>query len=398
MIRHLLKLVWNRKRSNALLLLEIFASFLVTFVVVTLALFAWSNYRRPLGFDWTDVWNVAIDMNQIGDDTWTPAQSERFERLLAEAKAVAGVESVAGVETVPFGLGSSNAGWTTAGRAVRSERIDVTPELRQVLHPALVAGRWFTPDDAVQPWRAVIVTRSLARDQFGDQDPLGKPLRRLDPGETEERVIGVIDDFRRAGELSIPGNTFLRLIRSAPTTDRPARNLLVRVAPGTPVAAEERLLRRLQAVAPDWSFEVQSLSRLHDAAFRLWITPLAVGGIVAFFLLSMVALGLLGVLWQNLLRRTREMGLRRAAGATAAAVQRQVLLEQALITGLGVLLGLMLILQLPLFGLTAWLGGPVFAGGVALAVAIVFAITLLCGLYPSLMVRRLQPAEALRYE
>ena len=48
MMRHLLRLVWNRKRMNALLILEIFFSFLVVFVVGTLAMFFWSNYQRPL--------------------------------------------------------------------------------------------------------------------------------------------------------------------------------------------------------------------------------------------------------------------------------------------------------------------------------------------------------------
>ncbi len=60
MIRHLLKLVWNRKRSNALMILEICASFLVVFVVATLGLFFLDNYRRPLGFEWKNVWNVRV--------------------------------------------------------------------------------------------------------------------------------------------------------------------------------------------------------------------------------------------------------------------------------------------------------------------------------------------------
>src|SRR5690606_9372552 len=60
-IRHLLRLVWNRKRANALLMLEIFFSFLVVFVVSTAVAFAVSSYRRPLGFAWQDVWWVQAD-------------------------------------------------------------------------------------------------------------------------------------------------------------------------------------------------------------------------------------------------------------------------------------------------------------------------------------------------
>ncbi|MEO8503536.1 MAG: ABC transporter permease [Acidobacteriota bacterium] len=398
MIRHLLKLVWNRKRSNALLLLEIFCSFLVVFGVATSALFVWSNYRRPLGFEWKDVWSVSIDTKVVGDDAWTPQQNELIERLIAEARSVPGVVGAAGIDNTPFGFETNNAGWTSDGKRLRSEAVDATLEVPTVLGLQVAAGRLFEPADNAAPWRAVVINRALARARFGADDPLGKRLRERDPSEPEERVVGVVDEFRRGGELALPGNLFLRLTRPGQPSDRSGRRILVRVEPGATVAIEERLVRRLQAVAPDWSFEVQPLSRLRASAFRLWITPVAVGAIVAFFLLSMVALGLLGVLWQNLLRRTGEMGLRRATGASALDVQRQVLLEQALLTTLGVLLGLALVLQLPLFGWIGWIGKPVFAGGVLLAIVALYALTLLCSFYPSLMARRMEPAEALRYE
>ena len=51
MIRHLLKLAWNRKRQNALVMIEITISFIVLFTVVAFATLYANNYRRPLGFD-----------------------------------------------------------------------------------------------------------------------------------------------------------------------------------------------------------------------------------------------------------------------------------------------------------------------------------------------------------
>ena len=61
MIRHLLKLVWKRKRANALLIVEIFASFVVVFAVVTLAASMLMRWRKPLGFDYHDVWRARIE-------------------------------------------------------------------------------------------------------------------------------------------------------------------------------------------------------------------------------------------------------------------------------------------------------------------------------------------------
>ena len=62
-------------------------------------------------------------------------------------------------------------------------------------------------------------------------------------------------------------------------------------------------------------------------SFRSRLVPLALGATIAGFLMLMVALGLIGVLWQNVTRRTREIGLRRAAGASHGDIRRQVIME-----------------------------------------------------------------------
>ena len=64
MTRHLVRLIWNRKRQNLLLTIEIFCSFLVVFVVSTLGIYFWDNYRQPLGYKWQNVWRVSVDMGQ----------------------------------------------------------------------------------------------------------------------------------------------------------------------------------------------------------------------------------------------------------------------------------------------------------------------------------------------
>ena len=72
MTRHLLKLIWNRKRTNFLLMAEIFFSFLVLFAVVTLGLFYLDNYRQPLGYDYADVWCVHVDTKAQAPMGWSP--------------------------------------------------------------------------------------------------------------------------------------------------------------------------------------------------------------------------------------------------------------------------------------------------------------------------------------
>jgi putative ABC transport system permease protein len=399
MTRHLIKLVWNRKRGSALLVLEIFASFLVLVGVATLALYVESNRRRPLGFRWDDVLSV-LAVPPVTADVVTPALEETSGRLYREIAALPGVVAVGAAEIAPYQLGGSTNGFHFRGRPMRTEVDDVTPGVREALRIDLVAGRWFTAADRDLPYTPLVINRALAKDAFGTENPLGQVLVPPDPEEhlPEGRVVGVISDFRIGGELSASGNYMFRLHREGRPPSRFLGRLFVRVQSGAPADLERVVVERLRAVAPDWTFTVAPLSLQRAAAYRRVLAPLAAAALVAFFLLAMVGLGLLGVLWQNLLRRTREIGLRRAAGASRASIHRQLVMEQLLLTTLGVLCGLVLVLQLPLFGVTAWLGPGVFAGGVAAALAAIYLLAIVSALYPSLLAARVEPAQALREE
>ena len=60
MIKHLLKLVWNRKRANALIVAEIFISFLVLYAVLAASITFAARWNEPLGFQWQNVWDVGM--------------------------------------------------------------------------------------------------------------------------------------------------------------------------------------------------------------------------------------------------------------------------------------------------------------------------------------------------
>jgi putative ABC transport system permease protein len=400
LIRHLLKLVWNRKRASALLILEIFFSFLVVFTVATLGLYFWDSYRRPLGFAYEEVWNVFIDVQQDSDDEWLPEQSKTFALLLQEVRALPEVEAAAGALLVPYESGDAETIRGFRGRPLAADFNEVTQGFDQVMGLRIVAGRWFQPGDEALGWTPVVVDHDLARDGFGSEDPVGQVLFPGDPkeGTPDTRIIGVVSDFRKSGELSGTGNYMFELKPVGDARVRPPRRLLVKIRPGTPAAFEEVLAGRLQRVAPQWSFEIKPLEQMRESSFRLRLAPLVAGGVVAAFLLMMVALGLIGVLWQNLLQRTREFGLRRATGASGSEVRRQIFMEQLFLTGLGLLLGTLLVVQLPILDLAGFLSPEVFTAGLLTTLAAMLLLTLACAFYPSRMTSRIPPAEALRYE
>jgi putative ABC transport system permease protein len=415
MTRHLMRLIWNRKRQNFLLTLEIFFSFLALFGVVLFAVHFLNNSRQPLGYDIDRVWSITVDRKENDED---PAVKVRhramYRQLLLAIREMPQVEIAAASFTSPY------AHWTWGGsiklhggRSVDHGANSVTDDFHALFRMPLVSGRWFSREDDAATWTPVLLNVRMAREIFGDAPAVGQVIPEErdpndpppDPDEKPEvrRVIGVFEDFRKDGELSTPENFMfqrMRLDDGVPKGQLPAR-LVVRLAPGTPASFEEPLVKRLMAEAPAWSFEVQPEELMREDMLRQYTVPLMAIGTVAGFLLLMVALGLTGVVWQSVTQRIREFGLRRAKGATIRGVQRQVLVEMVIMTSLALVVGVVLLAQLPLLPLPRdfdVIPLNVFTLSIAISAAVIYLLTLLCGWYPSRLATKVQPAEALHYE
>jgi len=398
MIKHLFKLVWNRKRSSLLMIIEIFFSFLVLFAVTTLIAYYVDNYRQPLGYTYENVWNVSINMNQISDDFWSPEQVATVNQLVLAAKDFPEVEGVAGALSVPYEFGGRRSGMDIRGEAVDSWVNEVTDDFREVLGLQLVAGRWFEKTDDALNWQPIVINQKLSKTLFGDEDPVNKRFEPWSSETNEIRVIGVVTDFRQTGEYSGLDNYMFERKKLDDPEQRPPRNLLVKVRPGTTADFEATLAERLQAEAREWSFEVQPLVEKRESSLKVLLAPVIAAGVVAAFLMIMVGLGLVGVLWQNVTQRIKEIGLRRAKGATVENIHAQILGELFLLTSFGLLIGVIIVVQFPLLDLIGFVSTKVFAFGLLLSLVLIYSLILVAGLYPSWLATKVQPAEALHYE
>ena len=422
MTRHLLRLVWNRKRSNLLVALEILLSFLVLTAVTTLAVFYADNYRKPLGFDVDRIWTVTIEMNEAGrssvirqsdgteapqaPDAKTRARQERLARigqLLLAIRDMPEVEAVAGAAITPYSGNSWNSDIEVGGRRYRYGASAGTDDLATAMGITLTRGRWFSKEDDGAAWQPVVINERLAREMFPDKDPVGQFVSEQSPGDapaTRMRIVGVIREFRKDGEFAAPENFLFSRARldDAGGEVEPIREIVIRVRPGTTAAFEERAVARLRAAAPDWTFQAEPLPKSRDTAHTFWLAPLAAAGIVSAFLLVMVGMGLTGVLWLHVTQRTKEIGLRRAKGATVANVRRQLVGEVALVTGVATLAGAAIVAQLPVLDVFGAVSPVVYAISIGISLVCIFALTLACAWMPARVASSIEPAEALRYE
>lgn len=412
MIRHIMQLVWNRKRMVSLVALEIFICFLVLAGLGTGVVHYIRLWQRPLGFDWNNVWVVRIHGMGYGDpEDVQKANRISGKQLLQAAHAMPEVEAAAMATNEPY----SNGSWTTTswvgGKMVGLQRTFVSMRQKDVFRLHIRQGRWLEESDVAYDYLPVVISQNVAEGMFPGQDPIGKDIPKFDdngkplpPGQVEEghdaniyRVVGVSDNYNRFGELGEDVYTMFIPLNFETSPELP-NEIMIRVRPGTGALFEENLLRSFQAIAPQWTFDTEYLPDRRKASLMEAAAPMFVLAVVGFFLVIMVGLGLVGVLWLNVTRRTGELGLRRALGASAPSVRRQVLGELWALTLLVITIGSVIFLQVPLFGVNFGVAGYVFVLGAVIAAAVLLAFVTLCGLYPAWLATRVQPATALQYE
>jgi len=399
MLRHLFKLIWNRKRANLLLISEIFFSFVVLFGVGTMLITFAKYYLEPHGFNYDQVWRLEI----------RAAQGEKMPRtelddVLRQVQALPGVRTAALTSgNLPFTFSTSNSEFSYKGRKSPVTNVYAADDKYQaVMQLHLREGRWFAPPDDGNHHRPVVITQDLRESLFGPGPALGKvftwgDMKEAPKPEDEFYVLGVVDNVRMENDFGPAVPSVWQRLLPYDTTHWETANVVVRVAPGEGGVLQEKVARTVAGVTRQWTTEVRVVNDDRLSKRRYSLVPIVGLALISLFLIINVALGLFGVLWYNISQRRAEIGLRRAMGATGPAISRQFLGEMMITTTLGVLLGTLLAVQFPLLGAFELAPG-FYAAGIGAAALGVYLITALCAWQPSRLAAAIQPAVALREE
>jgi len=392
MIRHLFTLIWNRKRANSLLIVEIFLAFIILFVVGSVLVYIQRNYRAPLGFAYEQVWQVSLNSG-------TQPHSQEFntfQQILHRLRTMPGVENVASTgSNTPFTSGMSNGPLSTGpGTSFIMTNFYVgSAELCDVLGLRMRQGRWFDRRDEAATRPPVVITEMSRQALFPEESPLGKIIYQ---GPTEWQVIGVVDHYRGGTVLSEEAPGAFRY-NNPQDTSNVATTLLVRVRPGVGAELEKRMSEAVRTIGPTWTSIIKPMPELRRTQLKQLLPLPVLLGVICTFLIINVALGLFGVLWLNISRRRGEIGVRRAMGATAGNISLQVLGEILVLTTFGLVMGLLVAMQFPLLGVLS-VQTSVYLTAMVLAAGLLYLLATVCALYPSRLAAGIQPAVALREE
>lgn len=396
MIRHTFKLIWNRKRRNFLLLSEIFFSFIVLFAVASMAISSVSKYLEPLGFSCENVW-VLYTGGNVTEEIWNRADIRAIRTQIERE-----MESCREIETVswadfnhPYANCTFSTNFEHGGQEYNVDFFPADDNFATVLDIPVIEGRWFNREDDASSRTPIIINRRLKERLFGEESPVGQIHTKKDK---EYIIIGVVGNYRYHGEFKNHREGFFQRVLISDTTHRPPEIALLAVRPGTGVQFEERLLKRLSAIAPGWNLRIENMEKLRAAYLKDYLMGTVLLVIVAGFLLFNVALGLFGVLWYSINRRRGEVGLRRALGAHAGHIAGQILGESLVLATFAIIVGVFVAVQVPIIGLEESIGTGVYLFAMLAAALLIYLLVTACALYPSHLAALIEPATALHNE
>jgi putative ABC transport system permease protein len=393
MIRHLFTLIWNKKRAHSLLIVEIWASFMVLFGLASLLVYNLNNYREPLGFTYEHVW--VVDLNNNQDTTDVPG---KVQRLMQRIKAYPEVEAASRMsDNSPFSANTTNNGITRGKRRVMMDYYGTDESFPTVLEMPLASGRWYKAADSVGKYRAVVINQKAKEVLFDGEDPVGQLLGekpKENDGSRQQKIVGVVEIFKAKGEFMTNKPAIFQQLDANEAYNR---KILIKLKPGTDAVFEAKLVKNITAMVTGWSVDVDHLTESRENQHNLTLVPVIIFVIVCSFLLINVALGLFGVLNVSITRRRGEIGLRRALGATEGSISWQFVGEMWVLATFALVLGLLLAAQFPLLNVFD-LASNVYVIAIIIAALIVYLLVTLCALFPSRQAATIQPAVALHEE
>lgn len=390
MLKHLFKLIWNKKKENFLLISEVLISFMVIFAVFTLVVHNYQNYKLPRGFDYEQVWSVSLgDLRESKDKDSVRMTHENLRNALKSLPQIKELSFTSA--NVPFSNSMYRTTVSYKGKEVVTDLYRSEISYKDVLRMQLLSGRWFSAEDNASAKKPLIIDASGKERLFGSGEAVGKMVS-LDGQDL--KVIGVVESFKDKSDFKSPDPAIFTRIDTSNIKD--VANILIRVSPGADAAFEGKVYKLIASMKSS-NLEIKHLSDLRTSKNKETTIPMIIFFIVAGFLIFNVALGIFGVLWYNINKRRGEIGLRRAIGATASSVSGQLVGEAIVLATFSLIIGSFFAIQFPLLNVFD-LPASVYLTAQFLAILFIYLLVILCALYPGKQAAAIYPAVALHEE
>lgn len=352
--------------------------------------------------------NVIVRAREVKPDERQELRKKSLGVSLRDGEAI--LEAVPDIEGVMPRVEVKPYRIMAPGSRAKGRVFGVSSRYRNVADVSIAEGRFIDARDEREHAQVCVIGPEMRRDLFGYGSAIGKQLKVND---VWLEVIGVFAAGPAAGgagseaagqstakEIWIPVSTAMRKFDRDPL-DAPVDELLVTVKEGvsTRKAAEviEPLLQRLHGGADDYEVVIPE-ALLEQSRQTQRIFNIVMGSIAGISLL-VGGIGIMNIMLASVLERTREIGVRRAIGATRRDIRSQFVIESFAISLIGGIAGIIIGIVLARI-VAAYAGWPtvITFWSLVLSTGVSISVGLVSGIYPATRAAELHPVEALRYE
>ena len=337
----LLRAMGRNRTRFALIILEIAITLAIVTNCLNIILDERKGMQKRSGFDDDNL--VFVSGSPFGTEWKDQSFVENTVHAdLRALHAMPGVKNAAATYFLPWQGGGSSGTYRTDGfnAKFQAQIYPTTPELFDTLGTQLIAGRNFiptdTPSDPNASSKVTIISSALAKKLWGNASPLGKVISNGE-GKNPRTVIGVIGEFYNPYSWPIGDFVLFTPGRSWGTY---GSSYLIRTEPGAKKAVLAELEGGLVKVNPNRVLRTLAVSEVKRNFFSN--SRIAISGMTGLIIALVVitALGIVGVTAMSVAERTKQIGTRRALGATRGDILRHFLAENWIATTAGLALGI----------------------------------------------------------
>ncbi len=334
-----------------------------------------------------------------------PQAADTFARIGEEIGRIPGVVASSAVSALPLGGGGFYLGRVflkqgapepPAGKDTAAQWNIIRPGYFRMMGIPLLQGRDFTERDGAAATPVIVISRSMAREMFPNENPIGRRIRSWRDENLYREIIGICGD---AAAFGLDGQS-VNLVY-VPHRQNAWRGLMLTVrTKGDPYAAAGAIRGAVRATDAKLAVsDIKTMDEVLDAAMAFPRFTAMLLGMFAAAALALAAIGVYGVMSYAVTRRTREIGIRVALGAGAGRILGGVLGQGLLVVGAGLAAGLAGAIGLTRFMRTLIFGVEPADTATLAAIAVVLLIAGLAACWvPARRALRVDPVSALRQE
>jgi len=394
MIRLFFKTIWNNRKRNILVFIELF---MISLVMVNLTIYLVNMltiFRIKNCYDTHNVILVNISNKNKEDEMITEQSFLNIRKVFASNSFVESV-SISN-NAIPFNYSLYSTDFRHDSDRFNLALRQVDLDYGKVMKINPLKGRWFNETDIGKAVPPIIISKDIDEKYFNG-DAIGK---RISEDKNLYEIVGVVDHFKRSDiekpisfgflyKEKIDSKSFWSTSLMIRTNENKTSDMLA-VAEGqvySTLNPENWTINSLN------SLENMRAQQNDDNYQRNYITV-----IIALFIMINVFLGTIGILWYNTNLRVHEIGIKRALGSTGNRIKRLLITENLFIAGSGLIIVIIIMLQIPSVVNGGKLEQGVLTRSILISTISMILLVLLSTWIPASIASKIHPAVALKTE